>query len=285
MSLKPAINDVIGTTEFDEILIVENLAREMAIMKFWQGKRAVVTGGSSGLGRQLAQVLVDRGARVLLVARDEERLQHVADVTQQADIERLAHKVEEQFGGVDFLCHAAGRSMRGEVLDTPIDDFRDLWELNFLSAVRLSQAFGESLASSRGHLVLIGSLASKVAPRYLGAYPTSKFPLAALSQQLRLELGPQGLHVLLTCPGPIARDQQTTRYAEVADGLPPVAQLPGGGAKLKMIDPQRLAEQILTACERRQPELVVPWKARLLFSLSQLSPRWGDWLLQKTTSS
>ena len=73
-----------------------------------------------------------------------------------------------------------GRSMRGTVLATSPDDFRSLWETNFLSAVRCVQAFAEVLIESRGHVVLIGSLASKVAAGYLGAYPASKFPLAAL---------------------------------------------------------------------------------------------------------
>ena len=59
---------------------------------------------------------------------------------------------------------------------------------------------------------------------------------------------------------------------------------PGGGAKVTAIDPKILSAKILDACERRQPELVVPAKARLLFALSQLSPKLGDWLLRKNMS-
>ena len=87
--------------------------------------------------------------------------------------------------------------MRGTILGTSTEDFQKLWEINFLSAVRCVQAFGESLAKNRGHAVLIGSLASKVAAGYLGAYPASKFPLAALAQQLRIETRDLGLHTLL----------------------------------------------------------------------------------------
>ena len=95
--------------------------------------------------------------------------------------------------------------MRGTVLATAVDEFRELWEANFLSALQCSKAFAPTLAHSHGHIVLVGSLASKVAAAYLGAYPSSKFPLAALAQQLRIELGEAGPHVLLVCPGPIAR--------------------------------------------------------------------------------
>ncbi len=129
-----------------------------------------------------------------------------ADITRQADVEQLVAKIESEWGGVDILCQCAGASMRGTALGTSTDEYQRLWELNFLATVRCVQAFAKSLSTSRGHAVLIGSLASKVAPRYLGAYPASKFPLAAFAQQLRIENGNDSFHTLLVCPGPIARD-------------------------------------------------------------------------------
>ncbi len=271
-------------------------------MDYWRNKRAVVTGGSAGLGRAIATTLVQNGARVLIGARREAALadaaQHLralggdvltlaADVTKQDDVERLAATVQSSWGGLDMLCHAAGRSMRGTALGTSLDDYRDLWETNFLSAVRLAQQFAPPLTENRGHLVLVGSLASKVAAKYLGAYPTSKFPLAALAQQLRLENAETGLHTLLVCPGPIARkddELSASRYAHQSSDLPPEAQRPGGGAKLRAIDPQVLSQEILRACEKRQAELIVPAKARVLFALTQLSPTLGDWLVRRRTS-
>lgn len=272
-------------------------------MDYWRNKRAVVTGGSAGLGQAIATTLVQNGARVMVVARREAALadtaQHLralggdvttlaADVTKQDDVKRLAAVVQSSWGGLDMLCHAAGRSMRGTALGTSIDDYRDLWETNFLSAVRLAQQFATPLTTSRGHLVLIGSLASKAAAKYLGAYPTSKFPLAAFAQQLRLENGEAGLHSLLVCPGPIARldgEPNVSRYAHQSSDLPAEADRPGGGAKLRAIDPQVLAQRILRACAKRQAELVVPGRAKILFAAAQLSTRLGDWLIRRVTSS
>ena len=94
---------------------------------------------------------------------------------------------------------------------------------------------------------------------------------------------PRGLHVLLVCPGPIAQGDATDRYKEQSQGLPDSAAKPGGGAKVTLLDPTRLAFEILGACEKRKPELVRPRKARILFTLSQVSPRLGDWLLKKIT--
>lgn len=264
-------------------------------MDYWHGKRAVITGGSAGLGRALAEVLVDRQARVALVARGQEALDRAAselasrdgdvvaisaDVTNDADMPRVAATVRERWGGVDFVCHCAGRSMRSLAVSTPVAQYREFFDLNFLSSVRCIQAFHEMLTESRGHFVLLGSLAGKIAPRYYGAYPASKFAVSALAQQLRLELGPKGLHVLLVCPGPIQREVE--RRYEASD-VPAEALTVAAGAKLRSINPKKLSERILRACERRQTELVVPGKARLLFVLTQLWPSLGDRILRGKT--
>lgn len=266
---------------------------------YWQDKVCVITGASSGLGAAIARVLAARGAQLILVARHLKRLEQTADtlralggkvlavgadLTVQQDVDNLVQQAVLRFGQVDFLCNCAGRSSRGAVLDTTPEDFQQLLDINFLATVRTTRAFAETLLQQRGHVVQIGSLASKVAARYLGAYPASKFALAAYAQQLRLELGPAGLHVLLVCPGPIVRDSATPRYANASQSLPVEAQQPGGGAKLRGIEPTWLAERILLACEKRQLELVVPWKVRVLLTLAQLSPRLGDWLLLRATS-
>jgi short-subunit dehydrogenase len=279
-------------------------------MSYWQNKRALILGGSSGLGRALAASLATRGARVAIAARGQEALDKTvaelsapsdeifavrADITNAADVERLHIALHERWHGVDFVAHCAGRSMRGDAITTDPEKFQELWELNFLSAVRIAQAFTPDLLHTRGHLVLVSSLAGKCAPRYLGAYPASKFPLTAFAQQLRLELGPRGLHTLLVSPGPIAREAPAVggvsdaelppnRYADQSANLPASAQRPAGGARLKAIDPTALAKKILAACESRRPELVVPAKTKLLFALAQFWPTFGDWILQKETS-
>lgn len=268
---------------------------------YWKKKTCVVTGASSGLGWAIAEALVARGARVALVARQREPLEAAVsrlsaspdqalpvpgDVTWDEDVERIATVVHEHWGPADVLCNCAGRSMRGEILDATAEDFRQLMDVNFLGAVRMTRAFAGDLLERRGFLINVGSLASRVAPRFLGAYPAGKFALAAYTQQLRLELGPRGLHTLLVCPGPLQRDDAAPegRYAEQAQGLPAAAHQPGGGAKVDAIDPRWLARKIVAACQQGKAELIVPGRARWLFILSQISPRLGDWVLRKSTS-
>jgi len=265
-------------------------------MSYWENKVVVITGASSGFGRELATAFVREQANVALVARDPSRLDEVsnslgdravafaADVTSDEDVERLHGEVLKRFGQVDVLVNCVGKSDRKAILETGPEDFRDLFELNFLTAVRCTRAFLPSLAKSEGHLVFIGSLATKTASRFLGAYPASKFPLAAYAQQLRLELSDSEAgqaHILLVCPGPIARKDAGSRYDDSA--VPASARQPGGGVKLKGIDPQKLAKRILVACERRELEVVMPRKARFLFVVNQISARLGDWLVSKMT--
>lgn len=265
-------------------------------MSFWTGRSALVTGGSAGLGRHVAGALVAEGARVALVARNEARLADcvewlrgmggdvtpiVADVSQPHETRRAVEVAERTLGGLDLAVACAGASMRGSVVETPRAEFERLLAVNFLAAVDLAQGAGPLLEARRGSLVLVGSLATFVGPAHLGAYPASKHPLAALAQQLRMERGPAGLHTLLVCPGPIARDDAGERYNDQSAGLPDSARRPGGGAKVRAIDPGWLARRILRACQERRAELVTPRSARLLFALSRLSPTLGDWLLRK----
>ncbi|MCE9554523.1 MAG: SDR family NAD(P)-dependent oxidoreductase [Planctomycetes bacterium] len=267
-------------------------------MSRWNEKVVLVTGGSAGLGRAIADAFGQQGARLVLASRKEDLLQQAAasfrergvdvlavkaDATQDEDVERLIGSAIERFGQLDVLVNAVGRSMRGTIASTSTSQFEELLQVNFLTAVRCTRTALPHLLKARGHVVNIGSLAAKTASPHMGAYAASKFPLVAFSQQLRLEYESAGLHTLLVCPGPLKRLDAGSRYDTEAADLPDSARQPGGGAKLASIDPLLLAQRIVRACERRKPELIVPGRARLLFALSQLWPSLGDWLVRRNT--
>ena len=267
-------------------------------MGFWQGKVVLVTGGSSGLGRVIADAFGAAGAKVAIAALEADAVEQAADemrtagvdalgvhadLTRGEDVERLFEQVLERFGRLDVLVNNAGRSMRGKLLDTTPEQFRDLMELNLIALARCTTAAVPHLLPHRGHVVNIGSLAAKSASRWLGAYPATKHAVAAYCQQLRLELGGDGLHVLLVCPGPIERTDERLYPLNGLEDVPGRAREPGAGVRLRKIPPQKLARTILRACERRTPELVIPGKARLLFAIAQLFPKLGDWIVLRKT--
>lgn len=267
-------------------------------MSFWQDKVVLVTGGSSGLGRIIAEAFAAARAKVTIAALEADAVEQAAaemrsagrdvlglqaDITKQEDVDRLFAQAIDRFGRLDVLVNNAGRSMRGKVLETTPEQFRDLMELNLIALVRCTRAAMPHLLKQRGHVVNIGSLAAKSAARWVGAYPATKFAVAAYSQQLRLELGSEGLHVLLVCPGPIQRKDARLYPLAGMEDVPERARAPGAGVQVHAIPPDTLARAILRACERRQPELIMPAKARVLFAISQLCPRLGDWLVLRKT--
>jgi NAD(P)-dependent dehydrogenase (short-subunit alcohol dehydrogenase family) len=265
------------------------------VQSYWQDKVVLVTGGSSGLGRIIAETFHQAGAKLALVALEKTDVERAAaeigdgtlpihaDITKQEDVDRIFETVQNHFPQLDVLVNNAGRSMRGKVLNTTPEQFQALFVLNVLGTIRCTRAAVPLLLKRKGHIINIGSLAAKSAAKYVGAYPVSKFAVAAYSQQLRLELGPEGLHVLFVCPGPIRRDNERLYPLEGLEEIPESALQSGAGVKVGRIDPNYLAQKILTHCERRKPELIVPGKARILFVLSQLFPTLGDWIVQRST--
>jgi len=260
-------------------------------MSYWKDKVVLVTGGSRGLGRAIAQAFAASGAKVAIAALEADAAGRAADqirttgcdvlgvradITRQEDVDALLEQTLDRFGRLDVLVNNAGRSMRAPVRETTPEQFREIMELNLVALVRCTRAALPHLLACRGHVINIGSLAAKSATRWVGAYPASKFAVAAYSQQLRLELGPEGLHVLLVCPGPIARKGPRLYPFEGLKHLPDRARRPGAGVRTRAISPHWLAEAILRACQRRRAELIVPARARLLFAISQLWPWLGD---------
>ena len=267
-------------------------------MNYWKEKTVLITGGSSGIGRVLADRFASVGARLAIVgiepegvkkAADEinesggEAIGLTADITKDEDVQAMIDTTIERFGRLDVLVNNAGRSMRGALKDTTPEQFRDLMELNLIALVRVTLAALPHLLKQRGHIVNMGSLAAKTASRWVGAYPATKHAVAAYSQQLRLEHKDDGLHVLLVCPGPVARSGKRLYRLEGEENVPEQARGPAGGAKLPKINPDQLARAVLQACQNRREELIVPRHTRLLFVLSQIWPRLGDWLVLRNT--
>jgi len=146
-------------------------AAEARSDRYWSGKVAIITGGSSGLGRALAEAFARSGADVVVSARSIEPLGSVAaklrgfgtraaaiaaDVTRQEQVDSLVGQTIAQFGRLDILVNNVGRSTRGALADTSAEEFAQLMEINFYAAVRCTRAALPHLIRSRGHVVNIG---------------------------------------------------------------------------------------------------------------------------------
>jgi uncharacterized protein len=265
-------------------------------MDRWKDKIVVVTGGTEGLGREIALAFARERAHVVALARDASRLEQFhasaasavpplsitgirADVTSDQSVQAVIAQVLRTFQRIDVWINNVGRSTRVAFEDCPVDNYRELMEINFYSAVRCSLEVLPHLKKTHGSLVNVGSLASRTGWPTVAPYSTSKRALSAFHHQLRLE-GPKEIHYLEVCMGPLDRLDAGHRYAAQAQGLEKSAAQPGGGVKLKGISPAWLAKKIERACRKRKTELIVPWFARFFFAFTQLFPNLGDRLLR-----
>ena len=273
----------------------------------WHDRRMIVAGGTAGFGLVLARHLAAAGARVLVVGRSSagvraalevcersgvaaDRLHGIAaDLAAAGEGNRVAGEALRVLGGIDDLFFCVGRSGRAAILEAGRETLQACLDANLLAAVEITQAVADDVSRARGHLAYIGSLAGKIVMPFMGPYSVAKTALAAYVDAVRVELAPRGVHVLLVSPGPIRRaaddpaaDRAAARYAAeaAAAGLPPEAAVPGGTTSLAQLDPDRLAHDILSACDRRTSELVVPAKVRFLAGLIEWFPDLGRRLLE-----
>jgi NADP-dependent 3-hydroxy acid dehydrogenase YdfG len=187
------------------------------------GKTALVTGASSGIGRSTALALADAGASVALVARRAERLKDLAaqieadggralaraaDVTDEQDASRAVQDAVDHFGRLDILVNAAGMTQTGKVENGDLSDWRYVFELNFWAGLYTARAAIPALrANGGGDIVNISSTAGRRAVgATFGPYAASKFALTAFNESLRAEVTLAGIRVSIIEPGATATE-------------------------------------------------------------------------------
>ncbi len=166
----------------------------------------LVTGASSGIGACCAAFLAGRGYRVYGGSRGAITAQGVEpinlDVTDDGSVARGIETILAREGRLDVLVNNAGFGIAGAVEDTSIDEARAQFEVNFFGVLRMCRAVLPAMRQqSAGYIVNIGSIGGLIAIPFQGFYSASKFALEGLSEALRLEVRPFGIHVVLIEPG------------------------------------------------------------------------------------
>jgi len=191
------------------------------------GKTALVTGGTKGIGKAIADQLAQAGASVIVTARNsaESEFGHhfiAADLTQAEDVSRLAAEINEQFCGIDILINnVGGLTAPGGGYSTLSDeDWENELQLNLLAAIRLDRLLLPGLLTNRGVIIHISSVAGKQALWHLNmAYAVSKAALNSYSKALSSELASKGVRVLTVSPGATRTDAMVGVINDFAHAL------------------------------------------------------------------
>jgi NAD(P)-dependent dehydrogenase (short-subunit alcohol dehydrogenase family) len=249
----------------------------------------VVTGASSGLGRAIARLAGERGAKVVVTARNEDALANCVaevqragsealavsgDVTDQAQVERVVAEAVERFGRIDTYVANAIVTVYAEAERLEPEELRRVWEVNFFGVVYGYWAALPHLRESRGTFLHVSSALAYRGIPLQAAYCSTKAGLRAFMESARVEeqKAGSGVAISLVLPGAINtpqfdRDRQKIGFQP--QPVPPIYQ------------PEPVAEATLRCAEHPVRELPISWGAQKLLWGQKLSPRAGDWVLRR----
>jgi short-subunit dehydrogenase len=244
----------------------------------------VITGASSGIGLVTARLAAQRGARVVLNARNEQALRQVTDeikaeggeaiyvtgdVGQLQDVQNVALEAIRHFGGFDTWVNNAGVSIYGPILDQSLADHRRLFDTNYWGVVHGSMVACKHLRGRGGALINVGSVLSDVAIPIQGTYCASKHAVKGYTDALRLELEEEGVPISVTLVKPSSIDTPYIRHAKTLMAVEPQNPPP-------VYAPDLVAEAILHCAEHPERDLYVGGAGKVLAEAGHLTPRLTD---------
>lgn len=252
------------------------------------GKSVLITGGSRGLGLLLARKICAEGGRVALLARDANELRRardrlrgeggdaltvVCDLLDREQIERAVNEVTREFGAIDVLINNAGVIEIGPLAHMRREDFEKSMNLHFWAAFDLiERVVPQMRRRGGGRIVNISSIGGKMAVPHLAPYCASKFALTGLSDAMRAELALDNILVTTVTPG-VMRTGSHVNAKFKGDHAAEYAWFSlSATMPITSLDGKRAAGQIVEACRRGQPALIIPFPARLGIAGNALFP-------------
>jgi short-subunit dehydrogenase len=260
-----------------------------AVLKPLRDQVIVITGASSGIGLATARQAARAGAKLVLASRNQEALETitreigaqggeavfvVADVGRREDVQRIAERAIERFGGFDTWVNDAGIGLYGRLEEVTEEDHRRLFDTNFWGVVHGSLVACETLAQRGGALINLGSVVSEVSMPLQGMYSASKHAVKGFTDALRMELEAKQAPVSVTLIKPASIDTPYPHHARNYMAEEPTLPPP-------VYAPEIVADAILHAAQKPVRDLFVGGSARVMSTLGKSAPRLYDRMGQK----
>ena len=252
-------------------------------------KVVVITGGSSGIGKAMAEVFAKNGSRVLITGRNKEDLLQVqqslktkslkvailqADVSSENDNRLMVEEALRLFGQIDVLINNAGISMRALFEEFDLEAFKKVMDINFYGAVFATKYALPHIIKSKGSIVGISSINGKRSTPARSAYSASKFALEGFLETVRTEVMKRGVHVLVASPGFTASNIRKRSLTK--DGTP---QGDSPRKEQEMMTSEEVAARIYRAVVNRKRDLILTTKGNLAVWINKWWPSLADKLV------
>ncbi len=258
-----------------------------------EGKVALVTGSTAGLGKELALQLCMRGARVVLNGRDQEKLDRTAsefktkgfevasvrgDVTSPEDCRNMVDHCTGSFGRLDILVSNAGLSSGGRFIDTTPEAFRRIYEVNTLGTIYITRFALPQILETEGSIVFISSLAALVGLPFSSLYSSSKMALTATAQALQAELAESRVHVGVVYIGFLKNPPEKRILGP--DGT---LQHPGKRDVRLVHSMDKASKEIIGLIQKRKRQKVLTFMGNLLYIAQRFTPWLVSWFMKRST--
>ncbi|MDD4184857.1 MAG: SDR family oxidoreductase [Candidatus Izemoplasmatales bacterium] len=258
-------------------------------MRYFEDHVVIITGGSKGIGRETAKLFAILKAQVIITGRRKEELEKTCslinseygkcdffqgDVSAIQDCERIIKAVIDKYHRIDILINNAGMSMRGLFLETNLELFHKIIDINFTGAVNMTKFALDALIKSQGSVVFISSLSGLKGIPGIAPYATAKMALTGFSESLRAEVSHHHVHVGIIYVGFTENDQDKTIYAANGDRIPLRRE--------KNNDTQQsVARSILKVVRKRRKITYLTVLGKAAAILYRFFPRLSSYLLSK----
>jgi len=245
----------------------------------WSGRRVLITGGSSGIGKQLAGDLLRKGAHVGIVADDPVKLQNAetalrqissdlwcraCDVAVLDDVRAMARDYRQRFEAPEVLINNAGYAVYYTFEQTPPDEIQRLFQVNLVGAAMVTREFlPDMMRAGGGHVVMMASIAGRIPMTPCGVYSASKHGLVALAELLAIETARFNVKVHVICPGRVETDFFAHESFQTRAHRPETT---------RTIPIETVSRAVMTAVEQNRFMTYVPWYYGLLTWLAGAAP-------------